>query len=95
MIRSTRGKHAAAILSGKAKKGFPPDIIAQAERKLRLLGRARSFDDLRFPKSNNLEALKADRKGQYSIRINDQWRICFRWDDSSRDAYDVEITDYH
>ncbi|MDQ6965469.1 MAG: type II toxin-antitoxin system RelE/ParE family toxin [Mariprofundaceae bacterium] len=65
----------------------------QARRRLMYLNQAVSLDDLRVPPSNRLEALKGDRKGQYSIRINRQWRICFRWD--SRHAHDVEITDYH
>jgi proteic killer suppression protein len=64
-----------------------------ARRKLLYLHRARRLEDLRVPPGNRLEALKGDRKGQHSIRINDQWRICFRWSDG--DAFDVEITDYH
>ncbi|HXX80235.1 MAG TPA: type II toxin-antitoxin system RelE/ParE family toxin [Thermodesulfovibrionales bacterium] len=64
-----------------------------ARRKLLYLHRARHLEDLRIPPGNRLEALKGDRKGQYSIRINDQWRICFFWKDG--DAYDVEIADYH
>jgi proteic killer suppression protein len=64
-----------------------------ARRKLLYLGQARSLDDLKVPPGNRLEALKGDRKGQFSIRINDQWRLCFRWKDG--DSYDVEITDYH
>lgn len=64
-----------------------------ARRKLLYLHRARNIEDLRIPPGNRLEALKGDRKGQYSIRINDQWRICFCWKDG--DAYGVEITDYH
>ena len=64
-----------------------------ARRKLLYLHRARHLQDLRVPPANRLEALKGDRKGQYSIRINDQWRICFFWKDG--DAYDVEIADYH
>jgi proteic killer suppression protein len=64
-----------------------------ARRKLLYLHRARSFHDLRVPRGNRLEALKGDRKGQHSIRINAQWRVCFVWTRS--DAYDVEIVDYH
>lgn len=64
-----------------------------ARRKLLYLHRARDLQDLRAPPGNRLEALKGDRRGGYSIRINDQWRICFRWD--SGDAYEVEIVDYH
>ncbi len=65
----------------------------QARRKLLYLHRARRLEDLRVPPGNQLEALKGDRKGQYSIRINDQWRICFTWEDGS--AWNVEIVDYH
>jgi toxin HigB-1 len=64
-----------------------------ARRKLLYLHRAKNLEDLRVPPGNRLEALKGNRKGQYSIRINDQWRICFFW--KGGDAYDVEITDYH
>ena len=64
-----------------------------ARRKLLYLHRARRLDDLRVPPGNRLEALKGDREGRHSIRVNDQWRICFRWDDGN--AYDVEIVDYH
>lgn len=64
-----------------------------ALRKLRMLNNAKNINDLRIPPANRLEKLAGDRAGQYSIRINDQWRICFIWEDS--DAYDVEITDYH
>ena len=64
-----------------------------AERKLQMLHRATRLDDLRIPPNNRLEALKRDRKGQHSIRINDQWRVCFVWTGS--DARDVEIVDYH
>ena len=64
-----------------------------ALRKLRMLNRAEDLNDLRMPPGNRLEALKGDRKGQHSIRINDQWRICFLWQD--KDVFGVEITDYH
>ncbi len=64
-----------------------------ARRKLLYLHRAKVLDDLRAPPGNRLEALKANRKGQYSVRVNDQWRLCFSWQDG--DAYDVEIVDYH
>jgi len=64
-----------------------------ARRKLLLLHRAKSLDDLRVPPGNRLEALRGNRKGEYSIRINDQWRICFMW--AQGDARDVEIVDYH
>jgi proteic killer suppression protein len=69
------------------------DIQRVARRKLLILDAAAELNDLRIPPGNQLKALKGDRKGQYSIRINDQWRICSKWNDG--DAYDVEITDYH
>lgn len=72
---------------------LPADIQRVARRKLRMLANASVLDDLRIPPANRLEALKGGRKGQFSIRINDQWRICFRWIDG--DAHDVEIVDYH
>jgi proteic killer suppression protein len=68
-------------------------IARIALRRLRLLHRARTIADLRVPPGNHLEALKGERKGQYSIRVNDQYRVCFRWKDG--DAYDVELVDYH
>lgn len=68
-------------------------IERQARRKLLYLNRARTLNDLKQPPGNHLEALKGNRKGQYSIRVNDQWRICFKW--SEGDVYDVEIVDYH
>ncbi len=73
--------------------GLPPQIERVALRKLTQLHRSRELGDLRLPPGNRLEALKGGRAGQYSIRINDQWRICFRWHEAS--AYDVEIVDYH
>ncbi len=72
---------------------FPPDIIPVALRKLDMLARAHALIDLRAPPGNRLEALKGDREGFYSIRINDQWRIVFIWD--GHDASDVSIVDYH
>ena len=74
-------------------KGVPNDIMKVAYRKLMQIHNARTLDDLRAPPGNRLEALTADRKGQHSIRINDQWRVCFRRRDG--DAHDVEIVDYH
>jgi proteic killer suppression protein len=73
--------------------GLPPQIERVALRKLTQLDRSSELLDLRLPPGNRLEALKGDRAGQRSIRVNDQWRICFRWHDG--DAYDVEIVDYH
>ena len=74
-------------------RGFPPDIVERARRKLAALNAAHALNDLRVPPSNRLEQLKGDRAGQYSIRINEQWRICFRWENA--DAVEVEICDYH
>ncbi len=74
-------------------KGFPADLIRPAQRKLRYLADAGQLSDLASPPGNRLEALKGDRSGQYSIRINDQWRICFRW--TNEGAEDIEIVDYH
>jgi proteic killer suppression protein len=74
-------------------KGFPPDLLRRAQKRLRQLHAARTLQDLRLPPSNRLEALERERQGQHSIRINDQWRIGFVWRDG--DAYDVEVTDYH
>ena len=81
------------VWNGLSSKRLPPDIESRALDKLKMLHRSKSLDDLRNPPSNHLEALKRDRAGQHSIRINGQWRICFRWKDGN--AYDVEITDYH
>ncbi|MBY0335245.1 MAG: type II toxin-antitoxin system RelE/ParE family toxin [Acetobacteraceae bacterium] len=92
MIRSFRDKRTAAIWEGQRVKAFGPDLAEQARRKLRYLNRASTLDDLRAPPGNRLEALKGDRAGQHSIRINDQRRICFVWRDG---AEDVEIVDYH
>ena len=72
---------------------LPRDIQQVALRKLRMINNAKNLNDLRIPPANRLEKLIGDREGQYSIRINDQWRICFTWQEG--DAYDVEITDYH
>jgi proteic killer suppression protein len=93
MIRSHKSSVTEAIAGGKAPKGFPASIIKAAQRKLRMIQDATRLEDLLAPPGNRLEALKGDRKGQHSIRINDQWRVCFTWHDG--DAYDVEIVDYH
>ena len=79
-------------VTGKSKR-FPPDIARRAVRKLEYVDLATCLDDLKVPPGNRLHALSRDRKGQHSISINDQWRICFRFLDG--DAFDVEITDYH
>ena len=93
MIQSFADPEAELIWSGQRSRRLPADIQNVALRKLRLLNQARVLNDLRVPPGNRLEALKADRHGQHSIRINDQWRVCFRFADGH--AYDVEITDYH
>jgi toxin HigB-1 len=80
------------FLSGTAKR-FPADVAAHAARKLEYVDLATRLDDLRVPPGNRLHALKDDRKGQYAISINDQWRICFRFVDG--DAFEVEVCDYH
>lgn len=81
------------VLSGKPGKGFPSDLFRSAVRKVAMLQAASVLDDLRVPPSNHLEALKGDRIGQHSIRINGQWRICFVWTENGPDQ--VEIVDYH
>jgi proteic killer suppression protein len=93
MIRSFRDRKAAAIASGKAPKGFPAELVRAARQKLKYLDAAHALRDLASPPGNRLEALKGDRAGQHSIRINDQWRICFRWVEGGTE--DVEIVDYH
>ena len=93
MIQSFRDKRTAAVFQGGVPKGFPPDIAATARRKLRMLNSAIRLDDLRTPPGNRLEALTGDRLGQHSIRVNEQWRLCFTWRDG--DAFAVEIVDYH
>jgi toxin HigB-1 len=93
MIVSFRDRETATIWGGEYSRRLPSDIQAVALRKLRLLNRARRLDDLRVPPANRLEALHGRRRGQHSIRVNDQWRICFIWKDGH--AYEVEIVDYH
>lgn len=93
MIKSFADKRTKALYeTGKAKR-FPADVAKRAARKLEYVDLAVSLDDLRFPRGNRLHALEGDRRGQYSISINDQWRICFRFSDG--DAFDVEVCDYH
>lgn len=93
MIVSFRDPETASIWAGRRSRRLPPDIQAVALRKLRLLNNAKVLNDLRVPPGNRLEALRGDRKGQHSIRINEQWRICFAW--SQGNAHEVEIVDYH
>jgi addiction module HigA family antidote len=93
MIESFKSKETEKIFARQFSKKLPTDIQQTAFRKLRMLNRSSTIDDLRVPPANRLEALSGNRKGQYSIRINQQWRICFKWQDGN--AYDVEIVDYH
>lgn len=93
MIQGIRGTLAEQALRGKAGKGFPTDILRPAIRKLAMLDAAHVLEDLRVPPGNRLEQLSGERAGQHSIRINDQWRICFIWTDHG--PTDVEIVDYH
>lgn len=93
MIRSHKNSITEAVAQGKPPKGFAANIVRSAQRKLSMIDDADRHEDLLSPPGNRLEALKGDRKGQHSIRINDQWRICFVWSDGG--AYDVEIVDYH
>jgi len=93
MIKSFADARAEKIAQGVAVKGVPADILRRAVAKLFLLDTVTRLDDLRVPPGNRLEALKGDRKGQHSIRVNDQFRICFVW--RNDDAYDVEFVDYH
>jgi proteic killer suppression protein len=93
MIRSFRCKETEGIFNRAFSKKLPQDVQRAAFRKLRMLNRAVSLQDLRVPPANRLESLHGDREGQHSIRINDQWRICFDW--RNGDAHNVEIVDYH
>ena len=93
MIKNFRSRETEKIWNGVRSKRLPQDIQQIARRKLRMLNNARSLNDLRVPPANRLEALKGSRSGQQSIRVNDQWRICFVWVDG--DAVNVEIVDYH
>jgi proteic killer suppression protein len=93
MIRSYKNATTEAVARGKAPKGFPSDLVRRAIRKLTILEYAKSLDELRSPPGNHLEALKGGRKGQHSVRINAQWRICFIWTKAGPEQ--VEIADYH
>ena len=93
MIKSFKCRETEKVFRREHSGKLPPDIQRQAQKKLYLLDAAVSLDDLRIPPGNRLEALAGDRKGQHSIRINEQWRICFQWKDN--DAHNVEIADYH
>lgn len=93
MIRSFRDRETEKVWAGERSRRLPGDIQDVALRKLRQLNRSMRLEDLRIPPGNGLEALAKDRKGQHSIRINQQWRICFRWSEGG--CEDVEICDYH
>ena len=94
VIRSFKGKFAEMILGGRmAPKGFPSDLAKVARRKLIMVDSADFLEALKSPPGNRLEALRGDLAGKHSIRINDQWRIVFRWTDAGPE--DVEIIDYH
>lgn len=93
MIQSTKGDLIEQVIAGKPGKGFPANLFRVAVRKVAMLQAAHVLEDLRAPPANRLEALRGDRAGQHSIRINDQWRICFIWGPNGPE--DVEIVDYH
>lgn len=94
MILSYKDKKTEQFANGEQVKAFQ-GFADQAERRLAILNAATSLDDLRMMRSNRLEALRGDRAGQYSIRINQQWRICFAWQDTDPGPSNVEIVDYH
>ena len=93
MIRSFAGTETERFFTTGKSRRFPPDFLVRAAMRLTQLDAATKIDDLRTPPSNRLEPLQHGRKGQWSIRINDQWRICFRFENG--DAHEVEIVDYH
>ena len=93
MIQNVKGKLAERAIAGSFGKGLPSDLVKRTTAMLTALDAAVELTDLRFPPGNNLEALKGDRAGQHSVRINRQWRICFRW--TPNGPADVEIVDYH
>jgi toxin HigB-1 len=93
MIRSFKDAETEKIYTRQMSRKLPVEIQHVALRKLRMINNAQSLGDLRVPPANHLEKLYGDRDGEFSIRINDQWRVCFIWRD--RDAFNVEVTDYH
>ena len=93
MIKSFTDRETQQIFTRQRSRRRPPDIQQVALRKLRMRNNAHTLMDLQVPPANHLEKLAGDRAGQYSIRINDRWRVCFEWRDD--DAYEVEIVDYH
>lgn len=93
MIRSFADRETERIWEGRVSRKLPTEMQTTARRKLRMLNNAEAIQDLKAPPGNRLEALKGSRKGQHSIRINNQWRLCFQWKDNH--AHSVEIVDYH
>ena len=93
MIKSFADKRTAAVFAGHAIRGLPMQIQRRTRAKLLMIEAASRLNDLRVPPGNRLEALRGDRRGQYSIRVNEQWRICFVWRDG--EAWEVAIVDYH
>ncbi|MBI5839988.1 MAG: type II toxin-antitoxin system RelE/ParE family toxin [Chloroflexi bacterium] len=93
MIKTFNNDETQKIYQRQRSRKLPSDIQQVALRKLRMINNSVTINDLRVPPANRLEKLSGNRTGQWSIRINDQWRVCFRWEGS--DAYDVEIADYH
>ena len=93
MIVNTKGKRAAEAVAGRYGKGFPTDLAKRTRAMLSAMNAATVLEDLRFRPGNHLERLKGDRTGQHSVRINNQWRICFVW--TEQGPADVEIVDYH
>lgn len=93
MIRSFRSKATAQVFRGELPRGMAPDLARAARRKLLMLDAAQALEDLRVPPGNRLEALRGDRAGQHSIRINDQWRLTFTWREDG--PHDADIVDYH
>ncbi len=93
MIRTFADRYTQELYETGKSKRFPPDTWKRARRKLEYVDLATQLDDLKVPPSNRLHVLERERKGQFSISVNDQWRICFRF--SKGEAYDVELTDYH
>ncbi len=93
MIKTFADKHTKSLYESGTSNKFPPDIHSRASRKLEYVNLAATIDDLKVPPGNRLHKLADDREGEYSISVNDQWRICFRFEDG--DAFDVEVCDYH
>jgi proteic killer suppression protein len=93
MIKSFKSKETEKIFNRNYSLKFPPSIQKAALRKLLMIDAATTLEDLRVPPANNLEKLKGNRQGRYSIRINDKWRVCFKW--KQKDVYEIEIINYH